>query len=207
MTGVRRLVCLAAAGVCCIGLWLAAAEPARCEDVTERLSMPGPITLGDETYRLAWSSHPSPDYYKQEYLPAGQSLEHFERMLLVEALVGYGTVEAAVGGKVATLNRRKASDPLVNFALLKNPKTGEVILDFVLGAPDTKARDIVEWNAYRYSVLKGKGGSTAGVLLIGISRRAYGDGTTEFLRVLKSSRPPMIDALAKYPLPVVRVTP
>ena len=41
--------------------------------------------------------------------------------------------------------------------------------------------------------------------LFGLSRRAYGDASTEFLRGLKSARPAEIDALAKYPLPVVRV--
>jgi len=203
---IRRSVGFLAAAWLGAGCLLVAA-PVRADDVIERLSVPGPITLGGETYRLAWSSHPSPDYYKQEYMPAGQSLEHFEQMLLIEALVGYGTVEAAVRGKVATLNRRKASDPLVNFALLKNPKTGEAILDFVLGAAGAKGEDVVEWNAYRYAVLKARDGSAGGVLLIGISRRAYGDASTEFLRALKSARPTMIDGLAKFPLPVVRVTP
>jgi len=58
---------------------------------------------------------------------------------------------------------------------------------------------------YRYAVLKGRGGNS-GVLLFGLSRRAYGDDSTEFLRGLKAARPTEIDALAKYPLPVVRPT-
>ena len=57
--------------------------------------------------------------------------------------------------------------------------------------------------AYRYAMLKGTNGNS-GVLLLGLSRRAYGDATTQFLRALKSARPPTIDALAKYPLPAVR---
>ena len=35
---------------------------------------------------------------------------------------------------------------------------------------------------------------------LGISRRAYGDDTTAFLRALKATRPQEIDALAKYKL-------
>jgi hypothetical protein len=63
---------------------------------------------------------------------------------------------------------------------------------------------IVEWNAYRYTTLKDKDGHS-GVALFGLSRRAYGDASTEFLRALKAARPAEIDTLAKYPLPVVRV--
>jgi hypothetical protein len=40
--------------------------------------------------------------------------------------------------------------------------------------------------------------------LFGISRRAYGDDATDFLRGLKSVRPAEIKALASYQLPVVR---
>ena len=72
------------------------------------------------------------------------------------------------------LNKRKSSDPTVNFAAFKNPKNGEIILDFVLSAKDPKGEDVVEWNAYRYAACKSKGGES-GAPLFGISRRAYGD--------------------------------
>ena len=101
------------------------------------------------------------------------------------------------------LNKRKSTDPTVNFAVVKNPKNNEIILDFILNAEDPKGDDIVEWNAYRYAALKGKGGAS-GVLLFGISRRGYGDDATDFLRRLKLARPAEVNALAAYPLPVVR---
>jgi hypothetical protein len=64
---------------------------------------------------------------------------------------------------------------------------------------------VIEWNAYRYAALRGKGGAS-GVLLFGISRRAYGGDATNFLRRLKSARPAEVNAFATYPLPVVRPT-
>src|SRR6476646_395064 len=122
---------------------------ARSEGVVERLSVPESIAFNGETYRLSWSSHPKPHYYKQEYLPSGQTSERFQRMLLVEAIVRGVDINAAVGANVCMLNKRKATDPTVNFAVVKNPKTGEVILDFILSADNPKGDDIVEWNAYR----------------------------------------------------------
>ena len=169
----------------------------------DRLSLPDPIEFNGESYRLSWSSHPKPYYYKQEYLPPGQTSGRFHRMVLVEAIVRGLNVNGAVAAQVNMLNKRKATDPTVNFAVVKNPKNGEVILDFILSAQDPKGENVVEWNAYRYVVFRGKDGAP-GVLLFGISRRAYGDDATNFLRRLKSARPAEINALATYPLPVVR---
>lgn len=176
---------------------------ARADSVVDRLSFPGPIAFNGETYRLSWSSHPKPHYYKQEYLPAGQTSERFQRMMLVEVIAQGVNINDAVAAKVGMLNTRKATDPTVNFAVVKNPKTGEVILDFILSAENPKGNDIIEWNAYRYAALKGKDGAS-GVLLLGISRRAYGDDATDFLRRLKPERPVEINALATFPLPVVK---
>jgi hypothetical protein len=200
----QRPIGLAAGGLLLIQFIFCTAQPAWSEDAVDRLSVPGPISLNAVSYRLSWSSHPSPFYYKQEYLPAGQTSEHFERMLLVEAIARGADVDGVVSAQVNRLNRRKATDPTVNFAILKNPKNREVILDFILSDDSNEAGSVVEWNAYRYAPLRGKDGH-AGVLLFGISRRAYGDDSTEFLRRLKPARPAEIDALAKYPLPVVRV--
>jgi len=171
----------------------------------DRLSLPDSIEFNGESYRLSWSAHPTPYYYKQEYLPPGQTSERFQRMVLIEATVRGVDINDAVAAQVSVLNKRKSTDPTVNFAVFKNPKNDEIILDFILSAKDPKGEDVVEWNAYRYAVLRGKGGAS-GVLLLGISRRAYGDDATNFLRRLKSARPAEVNALATYPLPVVRPT-
>lgn len=176
---------------------------ARSESVVERLSVPQAFEFNGESYRLAWSSHPRPHYYKQEYLPSGQTSERFQRMILIEATIRDVNVKDVVAAQVNMLNKRKSTDPTVNFAILTNSKNGEIILDFILSAQDSKGEDIVEWNAYRYAALKGKGGAS-GVVLFGISRRGYGDDATDFLRRLKAARPGEINALAAYPLPSVR---
>ena len=173
------------------------------DGAVDRLSLPGLIEFNGESYRLAWSSHPTSHYYKQEYLPPGQTSERFQRMVLIEATVRGVDVNGAVAAQVNTLNKRKSTDPTVNFAASRNPDNGEIILDFILSAQDPTGEDVVEWNAYRYAALRGKGGES-GVLLFGISWRAYGDDATNFLRRLKSVRPAEVKALASHPLPVVR---
>ena len=197
------IMLLGGAGLLLIQLMLGKVGVARSDGAVDRLSLPDSIEFNGESYRLSWSSHPTSHYYKQEYLPPGQTGERFQRMVLIEATVRGVDVNGAVAAQVNMLNKRKSTDPTVNFAAAKNPKNGEIILDFVLSAQDPKGEDVVEWNAYRYAALRGKGGES-GVLLFGISRRAYGDDTTNFLRRLKSERPAEVNALATYPLPVVR---
>jgi hypothetical protein len=193
---------LGGAGLPFIHVMLGNVGGARSDGAVDRLSLPDSIEFNGESYRLSWSSHPTPYYYKQEYLPPGQTSERFQRMVLVEAPVRGIDVNGAVAAQVSMLNTRKSTDPTDTFAAFKNPN-GEIILDFVLSAQDPKGEDVVEWNAYRYAAFRGKGGES-GVLLFGISRRAYGDDTTNFLRRLKSARPAEINALATHPLPVIR---
>lgn len=201
---VQRRARLVAAGWLLIELFCTAPN-AWAADAVDRLSVPGPIDFNAVSYRLSWSSHPSPDHYKQEYLPAGQTSEHFERMVLIEAVAQGVDVNGAVSAQVNMLNQRKSADPTVNFAILRNPTNGEVILDFILSAQNDKGESVVEWNAYRYASLKGKNGNS-GVLLFGISRRAYGDDTGVFLRGLKTQRLAEINGLASYKLPAAQPT-
>ena len=115
---------------------------ARSEGVVERLSVPESIEFNGETYRLAWSSHPRPHYYKQEYLPSGQTSERFQRMILIEATVRDVSIKDLVAAQVNMLNKRKSTDPTVNFAILKNSKNGEIILDFILSAQIPKEKTL-----------------------------------------------------------------
>src|SRR5262245_39674120 len=95
---------------------------ARSASAVDRLSLPDSIEFNGESYRLSWSSHPKPHYYKQEYLPASQTIDRFQRMVLIEAIVRGTDINGAVAAQLGMLNKRKSTGPTVNFAVLKNPK-------------------------------------------------------------------------------------
>lgn len=125
-------------------------------------------------------------------------------MLIVELVDSGSGVANAVAAQTRMLNARKATDPLVNFALLQNQKTGEVLLDFVMGSGSPTRT--VEWNAYRYAPYRGPKGQD-GVLLFAISRRAYGDADAKtFLGGLKQSRMATIEAFARLRRPEIRIS-
>lgn len=180
---------------------LAVPAMAQGEAVGDALGVPGPIAFMGEDYALAWTANPSDGYFKQEYVPAGQDVETFTKMVLVEAVVApISPMEAAVS-QIQTLEARREFDPVVNHELIQNEATGEVLLDFVIS--DLSADPIiVEWNAYRYLPLEGDDG----VALFAISHRGYGDdGASELLSGLGETRSKAIDALATYDLPVIAV--
>jgi len=168
---------------------------------SEMLGVPGPISFKGEDYALAWTSQPSDNYVKQEYVPEGQGVENYEDMILVEALTGKMTPMEAAATKVQSLEARKGRDPVLNYDVLQNDATGEVLLDFLVS--DLEANPIiVEWNAYRYRPLP----NGEGVVLMGISRRGYDEaGAASFMTGLGAMRSEAIDALAAMSFPKVSI--
>lgn len=191
-----KIGCIAAVGVLTMF-----AVPAQAQQVTDHLGVPGPIAFNGESYALAWSSKPSDGYTKQEYVPAGQTPEAYDSMIMVEVLEADLTPMSMAAAQVEMLNERKATDPLVNMDLVQNGATGEVLLDFLLSSRDEGGEYIVEWNAYRYAAIESPDGAPAG-LLFAISHRAYGNAAAEeFLRGLPAFRNERIQALATASLP------
>src|SRR4249920_2127721 len=56
--------------------------------VIEYLGVYGPFKVGDYTFHLRWSSHPTENYFKQEYVPAIYDLEKYIQMVMVEVAIG-----------------------------------------------------------------------------------------------------------------------
>lgn len=172
--------------------------------VEDFLSVPGPLSFEGRDFELAWSSHPNAGFYKQEYVPSGQSPESFDEMMIIDVLVSDIQLSEALNSKVKELSSRKSSDPYVNYDVIENPNTGEYILDFLVSNSNGGAADVVEWNAYRYVKLRDKSDKD-GVLLIAISRRGYRDGIDDFLGRLKTERPESIKALSSFDVPSVSI--
>ena len=135
--------------------------------VTEYLNVPGPIVLNKDTFKLAWSSHPSATYYKQEYIGAKDNIEKFKKMVMVEVLVGNEKAADLAKAKIAELKQLKLTNPLVNHEVFQ--KNGEYIIDFLLSqnSPDGKKVSIIERNVYRYKEVTDKNGKKA-MLLFGV---------------------------------------
>ncbi|MFC3631294.1 hypothetical protein ACFOM8_17800 [Paracoccus angustae] len=185
------------AAILATALWLAPVQA----QTTDHLGLPGPISLGGDSFALAWSARPADNYIKQEYLPAGQASDSYSRMVLVETVTGVEVMDA-VRAQTDTLGLRKETDPLVNMEVIQNEATGEALLDFIVSSRNEAGEYVVEWNAYRYAPLAEESGP--GVMLFGVSHRASGNEAAKaFLQDLPTLRPTWIEALTGAPLPEI----
>ena len=171
---------------------------------TEYLGVAGQISFDKTSYNLAWTSHPTDNYYKQEYLAKGDTIEKFKKLILLEIITGKTKLKDVVATKIAELKKMKASNPVVNYETFE--KDGEVMLDFLVSenTPDGKYLSIVERNVYRYKSVVDKNGQK-GVLLFGVSERAYGDDIDKFFPNLKAHRFDLINLVGAFDLPEITV--
>jgi hypothetical protein len=178
---------------------------AATRDVKDYLQIKNPIKFANNDYSLTYSYHPSPDYYKQEYLPAGETGEKFNSMVLIDALLSDVTPKEGVSKKILELKKLKESNDIVNYDLIKSPDGKEYILDFILSenTPDGNVKTI-ERNIYRYITFNQKSG-TKGLLVFAIATRAYGDEVTPFLKNLKGNRNELINEMVRFKTPQINI--
>ena len=173
------------------------------QKLKEYFAIPG-VAYNKTTYQLSWSAHPANNYYKQEYLPAGEKPDTYTHMIMIEVVTGDISLKDAVHAKINELEQRKKNDPVANYQVTENKTTGEYLLDFVIGQSPGNAAAVTEWNAYRYLKLKDKSGRK-GIQLFACSKRGYGAGTTNFLQHLKTERLKEISLFAAYKIPEVNI--
>lgn len=169
---------------------------------TNYFGLDNALTFDKIDYNLIWTSHPSDNYYKHEYLQEGDNVDKFKKLISIEALVGQIKIEDIVSAKVSELKKIKESNPIVNFEIFE--KDGEVILDFLISAntPDGKRIAIVERNVYRYKSIKEKNGRNC-LFLFAVSERAYDDEIEKFIFNLKENRYDLINLVSQFELPEI----
>ncbi|OBX25834.1 hypothetical protein LX77_03110 [Gelidibacter algens] len=172
---------------------------------SDYFNVPGPIMFEQNSYHLNWSSHPSATYYKQEYIPKGETTEAFKTMLMLEVLTSGADAKTAVANKLAELKQMKAANPLVQFSEINNPNSGEYMIEFVLTANAADGTvTIAERNVYRYKSYAGKSGKK-GVVLFAVSSRAYGKEVPAFFSSLKTSQNSLVKKVMSFKFPEITI--
>lgn len=171
--------------------------------VMDHLNVPGPIVLNKNTYNLTWSSHPSTNYYKQEYLGAKEKIDRYNKMVMVEVLIGDAKPLDLATAKINELKQMKQTNPVVNYDVFQ--KNGEILLDFLLSENTADGKiSILERNVYRYKAFTDKNGNK-GVMLFAASERSYGNEADSFLVNLKKNKSVLMNAVAAFTIPEVSI--
>jgi len=174
------------------------------QDVADYMHVPGPIIFNASTYYLEWSAKPVDNYYKQQYVVKGDTIAHYKKLVLIDVLLDTLPPKELVYYKLRALEQRKKTDAAMDYHLITSPDSSEYIVDFIQseGRPAT---EYVEWNAYLYKAFKDINGHK-GVLLFGVSMRAYGNKITDFVGSMRDRREDVVKQLMQYPLPVVKIS-
>ncbi len=173
--------------------------------VTDYLKVPGPIVFEKASYNLSWSAHPSPGFYKQEYIVKGDVVDKYKTMILIDAITGDVNIRNIVATKVAELKQLKQGNPIVNYETFDNSARGEYMIDFLLSANTADGKiSIIERDVYRYKTFTDPSGKK-GVLLFGVSTRGYGNEVDKFLTSLKTNKKDLVDAVAGFKIPEITI--
>lgn len=171
----------------------------------DRFHIPMPIKFENSSYYLSDSYHPESYYYKQEYIPKGESADHFNSMVTIDVVIADVSVKDVVDQKINEIQAMQKTDPIVKYELMEHPEKGEYMLDFLMSQTVDGRVLIVEWNLYRYKVYTTKSGKK-GVLLFAYSLRGYEGKTKDFLISLKTKRPQIDKSMGEYKLPDFQIS-
>ena len=163
------------------------------------------LTFDKVDYNLTWTSHPSDNLYMQEYISENDSIEKFKKLVLLQVVTGNIKLKEVVDVKVSELKKMKEIDPMVNYELFE--KNGEIMLDFLLSnnLPDSNEPELIERNVYRYKSFKDEEGKD-GLILFGVSERAYGNDIDKFLIDLKAHRFDVPNAVGSFNIPEIKIS-
>ncbi|WP_312819803.1 hypothetical protein [Kaistella carnis] len=171
--------------------------------VENYLNTPEQIKLNGTDFTLSWSSHPSANYCKQEYIPQNNELEAYKEMISVELVTGPLTAKDAVDQKIQEIEARKATDRVSNYALKEDKETKELILDFMMSEGSGEST-ILEWNVYRYTNFEDASGQK-GISLFSLSKRGYGGEIAQFGPNIRDNRPKYMAEFIALPRPTIRL--
>jgi hypothetical protein len=177
------------------------------EDVKDYLNVPGPLMFDNINYNLAWSSHPADNYYLQEYIPQSDSIDNFNKMILINVIVSNSIkLKDVVAAKISELKKMQKQNPVIQFKAYDNKETGEDMIDFLLSENEADGNHLklVERNVYRYKEFTDKSGQK-GILLFGTSTRSYGHDIYSFFADLKEHRTDMIMKVGDFSIPEITV--
>ena len=171
-------------------------------NVTDYLSVAGPLKFNQTDFELKWSDKPNDNYYIQEYLPKGENLSDFNQMLTIHLFDTDIKLKDAVSQKVKELNKRKETDAVCNYQVTESPDGKEFIVDFLLGESKDDKMTIVEFNTYHYRQIELSKKHKA-IAVYAYSKRSYGDDITDFLKTLKDDRNSHLNEMISLKKPAI----
>lgn len=171
--------------------------------VEDYLHLGDKYRFDNKDYKLVWSSHPMDNFYKQEYILSNENVEKYTRMIMIDFLEGDLTPKDVISNFVNNLENSKKQNPIINYQMYE--REDEYMLDFIISknSQDGKEVLILERNVYRYFRINTP--KRKGVLLFGISDRAYTKKEMDnMFSVLKNKKLDLVNKVIQIEVPKIK---
>lgn len=171
--------------------------------VEDYLHLGDKYRFDNKDYKLVWSSHPMDNFYKHEYILPNENVEKYTRMIMIDFLEGDLTPKDAISNNVNNLENSKKQNPIINYQMYE--REDEYILDFITSknSQDGKEVLILERNVYRYFRINTP--KRKGVLLFGISDRAYTKKEMDnMFSILKNKKLDLVNKVIQIEVPKIK---
>ena len=171
--------------------------------VEDYLHLGDKYRFDNKDYKLVWSSHPMDNFYKQEYILPNENVEKYKRLILIDFIEGDLAPKDVLSGLVNSLENSKKQNPVINYKVYE--KNNDYMIDFIMSenSQDGKEVLILERNVYRYFRINTP--KRKGVLLFGISDRAYTKKEMDnMFSVLKNKKLDLVNKVIQIEVPKIK---
>ena len=171
--------------------------------VEDYLHLGDKYRFDNKDYKLVWSSHPASNFYKQEYILPNENVEKYKRLILIDFIEGDLAPKDVLSGLANSLENSKKQNPVINYKVYE--KNNEYMIDFIMSenSQDGKEILILERNVYRYFRINTP--KRKGVLLFGISDRAYTKKEMDnMFSVLKNKKLDLVNKVIQIEVPKIK---
>ena len=171
--------------------------------VEDYLHLGSKYRFDNKDYELVWSSHPASNFYKQEYILPNENVEKYKRLILIDFIEGDLNPKDVLSGLVNSLENSKKQNPVINYKVYE--KNNDYMIDFIMSenSQDGKEVLILERNVYRYFRINTP--KRKGVLLFGISDRAYTKKEMDnMFSVLKNKKLDLVNKVIQIEVPKIK---
>ena len=171
--------------------------------VEDYLHLGSKYRFDNKDYELVWSSHPASNFYKQEYILPNENVEKYKRLIMIDFIEGDLDPKDVLSGLANSLENSKKQNPVINYKVYE--KNNEYMIDFIMSenSQDGKEILILERNVYRYFRINTP--KRKGVLLFGISDRAYTKKEMDnMFSVLKNKKLDLVNKVIQIEVPKIK---
>ena len=171
--------------------------------VEDYLHLGDKYRFDNKDYELVWISHPASNFYKQEYILPNENVEKYKRLILIDFIEGDLAPKDVLSGLANSLENSKKQNPVINYKVYE--KNNEYMIDFIMSenSQDGKEVLILERNVYRYFRINTP--KRKGVLLFGISDRAYTKKEMDnMFSVLKNKKLDLVNKVIQIEVPKIK---